>query len=117
MNNNEPNKWICCDFKARPVVRTSYSIVSPCLMSWVLEGSNDGSEGSWKVVDCCENNEDFSGLGLAPSFAIGASAHGNFRLRHRLGSDILCLSLEVFGTLSPINARLRLCTFSRKTLG
>ena len=110
-SKNEPNSWICYNFKERRVAPTGYSIRTAersYPKSWVLEVSNDGSEGSWQVVDRRENNEDLNGKNVVHKFEISAPPSGGFRFIHlRLtgknhdGNDRLDLSgLEVFGTIS-----------------
>ena len=111
-SKKEPNSWIQYDFKERRVSLTSYSIRSSAgpgfPRSWVLEVSNNGSEGSWHVVDCRENNEDLKSQFVTRNFAIRDPARASFRfVRLRLtgknhnGNDTLLItSFEVFGTLS-----------------
>ena len=105
------NQWIRYDFKEQRVGLTSYSITSAKLCrpkSWVLEVSNDGSEGSWHVVDSHENCYDLNGIRVTCNFQISNPLRGSFRfIRLRLtgppfeGNLCLCLTaLEVFGTLS-----------------
>jgi hypothetical protein len=56
---NAPDVWLRYDFKNRRVRVTGYTIrtrhdcdTNIChLRSWVVEGSSDGSDGSWKVLD------------------------------------------------------------------
>ena len=86
LSKNSPNSWICYDFRERRVTPTSYSIRSQrggsgCChpKSWVLEVSNDGSEGSWAVVDSRENNNDLNDSEMALNFAISAPPSGAFR--------------------------------------
>ena len=109
-----PNSWIRYDFRERRVTPTSYSIFSTrswkCSQpkSWVLEVSNDGSEGSWAVVDARENNEDLNDRHVIRNFSLGTPLSGAFRfVRLRLtgknheGHDSLKIcALELFGTLS-----------------
>ena len=61
-SEDEPNSWICYDFKSRLVTPTSYSIRSHVgagfPKSWVLEVSNDGH--AWTVIDRRDDNEDLS---------------------------------------------------------
>ena len=107
-SENEPNSWICYDFKERRVIPTSYSIrssfwVSP--KSWVIEVSNDGA--SWTEVDRRDNNNDLSDGRETANFKISQIPSEGvrfFRLRqtgeNHQGHDVLELSsLEVFGTL------------------
>ena len=77
-------------------------------MSWVLEVSNDGSDGSWEVVDRRENNFDLDGSHLTRNFALGTRPSGAFRFvrlrqtgKNHAGYDYLSIcALELFGALS-----------------
>ena len=114
LSNNSPNSWICYDFKGRRVTPTSYSIRSyggPGLnhpKSWVLEVSNDGSEGSWKAVDSRKDNNDLNGDRVTRNFSLGTPQSGAFRFvrlrqtgKDHRGCDYLVIcALELFGTLS-----------------
>ena len=106
---------VCYDFRGWRVNPAGYSIRSayyapggPHPKSWVLEVSNDGSEGSWKVVDSRENNSDLNDYCVTRNFAISAPASGAFRfVRLRLtgknhqGSVLLPIcAFELFGALS-----------------
>ena len=110
-DDDKPDSWICYDFKALRVAPTGYSIRTAfeCFpRSWVIEVSNDGSAGSWEVVDRRDDNEDLHGSRVTRNFAISAPTRGNFRFvrlrqtgKNHHGDDVLALSaLEVFGTLS-----------------
>ena len=115
-SKNSRNSWICYDFERRRVTVTSYSIRSYGYgpgyghhpKSWVLEVSNDGSEGSWAVVDSRESNFDLDGKFVTRNFAVSAPPSGAFRfvrLRHtgknHRGDDYLAIcALELFGALS-----------------
>ena len=89
---------------------TSYSIRRHAHhpRSWVLEVSNDGSEGSWEVVDSRENNSDLNGKQETRNFEISAAPSEAFRFvrlrqtgRNHERSDYLWISaLELFGTLT-----------------
>ena len=114
-----PNQWCCYDFRGRRVALTSYSIRSCASWglggdhpkSWVLEVSNDGSEGSWVVVDSRTNNDDLNDLFVTCNFEISAPLSGAVRfVRLRLtgknhgGNDQLAFSrLELFGVLSGMD--------------
>ena len=109
-SENKPNQWIRYDFKGRRVALRSYSIrsVQGCRpMSWVLEVSNDGSEGSWAVVDRRENRQELNGEYVTHNFAVSNSQRGSFRFvrlrqigKAHDGSDFLAItSLELFGIL------------------
>ena len=113
-NDNE-NSWICYDFKKRRVAPTSYSIRSHNYgpggwqpKSWVLEGSNDASEGSWVSLDCRRDNSELNNRRVTRNFSISSSSNASFRfLRLRFigpnhgGTNYQALSfLEIFGTLT-----------------
>ena len=110
-SGREPDSWIRYDFKERRVTPTSYSVRTDggCSQprSWVLEISNDGSDGSWDVVDRRDDNFLLNASRATRNFAISAPASGSFRFvrlrqtgKNHGGYDDLCLtSLEVFGTL------------------
>ena len=115
MTHDSPNSWICYDFKGRRVTPTSYSIRShgggqggEHLKSWVLEVSNDESEGSWAVVDSREDNEDLNDQYVTRNFSLGSPPSGAFRFvrlrqteKNHKGKDVLAIcALELFGTLS-----------------
>ena len=109
-SSDEPNSWIRYDFKGRRVAPTSYSIrTHDCIYpkSWVLEVSNDGSDGSWTIVDRRENSNDLNAGRVTRNFAISTTPCGSFqfvRLRQigKTHSDnylLVLTSLELFGTL------------------
>ena len=106
-----PNSWICYDFKDLRVAPTGYTIrADECAFprSWVLEVSNNGREGTWKVVDRRDCNGDLQGAYAVCYFAISARPSECFRFirlrqtgKNYRGDDCLFLSsLEIFGTLS-----------------
>ena len=108
-SQNEPNQWICCNFKRRFVAPTHYSIRvddSAYPHSWVLEVSNDGK--SWKVVDRRDNNVDLAAKYAIRNFEITAPPLERFqfvRLRQTGtndsgGNHFVVNALELFGTLS-----------------
>ena len=116
-SQSSPNQWICYDFGGRRVTPTSYSIRSYCNVpggahprSWVLEVSNDGSEGLWEVVDSHENNFNLNDRHVICNFVISAPPSGAFRFvrlrqtgknHYEHGGDSLNISaLELFGALS-----------------
>ena len=110
-SKNEPNSWICYDFKGKRVAPTSYSIKPHKGVgqprSWVFEVSNDGHEGSWQVVDRHENSSDLESELVVRNFEI-ARPSGSFRFiclrqtgKNYAGHDCLLLAaLEVFGVCS-----------------
>ena len=107
-SHNEPNSWICCDFKDRRVIPTSYSVRSgyspPYLRSWVIEVSNDGTENSWTEID---RRDDWDGDEETPNFEISRIPRESFRFfrlrqtgKNRDGENYLKIYwLEIFGTL------------------
>ena len=109
----EENSWIRYDFKGRRVTPTSYSIRSHngyCHpQSWVLEVSNDGSEGSWAEVDARNNIQELNGNYLTRNFAIRDPPRGTFRFvrlrhtgpNHHQENSLYINSLELFGKISP----------------
>ena len=114
-SKDSPNSWICYEFVGRRVTPTGYSIRSywegPGMAnpkSWVLEVSNDGSEGSWEVVDSREDNNELNDTHVTRNFAISAPTSGAFRFvrlrltgKNHYGNDCLALcALELFGALS-----------------
>ena len=114
-SKDSTNSWICYEFVGRRVTPTGYSIRSywerPGMAnpkSWVLEVSNDGSEGSWEVVDRRENNSDLNGRHLTRNFAISPRPSGAFRFvrlrqtgKNHKGNDLVWIcAFELFGALS-----------------
>ena len=115
-SHSKPNSWICYDFKDKRVKPTSYSIKSfkgekgqgghP--KSWVLEGSTDGTEGSWKVIDSRTNNHDLNAKFVIRNFPITPEPRESFRfvrlrqtgMNHAGSHHFILSSLEIFGTLS-----------------
>lgn len=113
-SRNEPNAWICYDFKDMRITPTHYTLKSgegysgsQHLKSWVIEVSIDGSE--WFEVDRRENAYDLNDSFAMKNFRITrltAERYRYFKLRE-IGTDhgpyntsvlILC-AMEVFGTL------------------
>jgi hypothetical protein len=112
-SNNNPDQWLCYDFKNSRVSLTHYSIRTPNpaqnrhhLKSWVLEVSNDGS--NWTEVDRHVDNSDLNGTSLIGTYSILGQVHESrfVRLRqigkNHSGYDFLAVSgFELFGTLRP----------------
>ena len=110
-SRNEPNQWICYDFKGRRVAPVGYSIRTGFgyfPKSWVLEVSDDGSDDSWEVVDRRENNEDLDDRDITRNFLITARPPESFRFirlrqtgkNHDADDFLLLCSFEVFGAIS-----------------
>ena len=112
-SNDEPNSWICYDFKDRRVTPTSYSLRS-CgggpgslnIKSWVFEASNNGT--SWHLLDSHINNNDLDDKSVTHNFPIksnpGGQSYRFFRIRqtgaNHYGTHVLQLSaFEIFGFL------------------
>ena len=104
-SKNEPNQWICYDFKEQRVSPTSYSMrtgLNSQPRFWVLEVSNDGSE--WEVADRREN-EELNGEHVTRNFTISAPSSGAFRFvrlrqtgeNYSGGNYLDISSLEIFG--------------------
>lgn len=109
---NEPNSWICFDFKDRRVIPTNYSIRTiqgfPNTFypkNWVIEGSNDNS--NWKIIDEQNDCSYLKGDHVSHTFTIQNKKSKEFRyIRMRQtgenwnGSNHLGMeSFELFGTL------------------
>jgi hypothetical protein len=118
-----PGQWICWDFHEMCVQPTHYTLYACSLKSWVVEGSNDGT--NWTEIDRRTNNQVFRATyGISQSnwniasFTCQAPVEFRFlRLtqtgpRHN-GNDYLVLqAVEFFGTLyacpgSPSHCEIR----------
>jgi hypothetical protein len=49
LSEDEPGQWVCWDFGEKRVVLRRYALRTPCLKSWALAGSLDGS--TWTPID------------------------------------------------------------------
>ncbi|KAK8890781.1 hypothetical protein M9Y10_027980 [Tritrichomonas musculus] len=75
-SNNEPNAWICFDFKDMSISPTKYALKSRSdfgsgsdnLKSWVVEGSNDKMR--WTILDERRDTEVLNGAGLECVFGM-----------------------------------------------
>jgi hypothetical protein len=107
---NEPNQWICFDFKEMKIRPTHYSIRmhssgpnSFHLKNWVIEGSTDGT--SWHELDRRENNTDLNNSYAVKTFNIcKVDTFRMIRLRqiglnHRNDNLLLFTAFELFGSL------------------
>lgn len=109
---NEPNSWICYDFKGARVSPTSYSIRSGSLgpgscnpRSWVLEVSNNGIW--WDVADQRDDNNSLNDVHVIKNFRVTRQVRSSRYIRLRMsgvnhrGTDGFVISaLEIFGGLS-----------------
>jgi hypothetical protein len=102
-SKDEPDQWVCWDFRERRVRTTHYTIWSLVLKSWVVEGSPDGE--NWTEIDRQADRPAFNCMGTA-SFVVSDPAEFRFiRLiqtgKSRVGSDDLLLrAVEFFGILA-----------------
>lgn len=109
-SKNQPNSWICLDFKEFRISPTRYTIGTTNdsfkLRNWVIEGSNDNKQ--WKTIST-QKNCTFSkrSNNCVFVFATTNSIVDRFRyLRLRMNdinwsnNNFLCLnSFEIYGTL------------------
>jgi hypothetical protein len=107
-STNNPNQWLCYDFKDRRVQPTHYSIHAYSsnyfLRSWIIEGSLNNSE--WISLDERTNNTEADSSHPIVTFTISRSMKCRFiRLRqtgvNQNGNHYLILfAFEVFGHLT-----------------
>jgi Ras-related protein Rab-7A len=97
------NQWICWNFKSRRIRPTHYTIRSPLLRSWVIEGSSDGI--NWEELGRETNNKDLNVKPNLFTFGLtGSSEYCFIRLTQTStnhgGGDILSIGMfELFGTI------------------
>lgn len=112
-SGDQPNAWICFDFKEKRVVPFNYSIRSYYHYSknahhpknWVIEASNDNK--NWEIIDQQQNCSSLNGRYLSDTFKIENESHKEFRfIRMRQtgltwgGSNYLTIdSFELYGSL------------------
>ena len=107
-----PNPWICLDFRLNRVTPTAYVIQSGgtnfgvCFpRTWVIEVSNDGSEGSWEIIDSWQDCDGLNGAYRTCHFEIGDPPDGCyrfFRIRRpetSQDSDLSICTLDIYGTI------------------
>ena len=105
----EADSWVQFNFKTQGVYLKSYSLKSDGygnehLCSWVIEGSNDGSE--WKVIDS-RDTKDLDGHYFVKTFKCNQENKEFYRYlrlrqtgKNSAGNDKLELSqIEFFGLL------------------
>jgi hypothetical protein len=111
-SNDQPNSWICYDFKSSAVAPTHYLILSAPwgpnqdhhLKSWCLEVSTD--DKSWTELHRCDCNNDLNGLNQIGTYSVDRELTCRFvRLRqtgknHGNGDYFLLSGFEIFGILS-----------------
>ena len=91
-SRDEPNSWICYDFKDRRIIPTYYTIMSICWSqndqhpkSWVIECSNDKS--SWEIVD---EERDCS-------FLNGKNVIHTFKMNHENSKEFQYIRIRLTG--------------------
>jgi hypothetical protein len=106
---NQPNQWLCYDFKDRRIRLTDYSIAAHTnnyfLRSWVVEGSEDGS--TWTTLDERQNNNDANSSHPIATFKVDQSRDLEWRfirLRQtgKCSSNydyLILFGFEVFGSV------------------
>jgi hypothetical protein len=111
--NNEPNSWICIEFKNHRIKPTHYSIRSRIdgdwhhLRSWNLEGLTD--DGKWVRLDCRTGTTDLAGAGAVRTFSIGSVCEvRSVRLQQpgansSNGNHLVLKSIEFFGELRELS--------------
>jgi hypothetical protein len=116
-SKDEPNSWICVDFKEKRLRLQHYTLKSPdggCYCTdWVIEGSSDGS--AWTLIDE-RHTDDLVGLNLVRTFECQSpDCSGLYRLirwtmtdkgKDRPGQARCChvvklCNIEFFGILCP----------------
>ena len=112
-SRNDPNSWICFDFKDHKIIPTNYSIKTDSrnqdelyhLKSWVIEGSNDSN--NWEIIDEQNNCSYLNGRFNVHTFYINNKERKEFRYirlkqtgKNWHGDDHLIFnSFEIFGDL------------------
>jgi hypothetical protein len=103
-SQNEPDQWVCWDFRERRLLLTHYALRALLLGSWVMEGSLDGE--NWTEIDRQTDHRAFRDLPETTAFTVSNPAECSFiRLtqtyRNYGGHDVLALGpVEFFGILS-----------------
>jgi hypothetical protein len=110
---NEPNSWICIEFKNHRIKPTHYSIRSRTdgdvhhLRSWNLEGLTD--DGKWVRLDCRTWNTDLAGAGVVRTFSIGSVCEVRSVRLQQTGlnssnnNNLVLKSIEFFGELRDLS--------------
>jgi hypothetical protein len=101
---NQPNQWLCYDFKDRRIELTDYSIsayTGHLLRSWVVEGSSNGSD--WTILDEQRNNTRADSNHPIATISVARGKRWQFiRLRQTgknssNGDWLVLFGFEVFG--------------------
>jgi hypothetical protein len=107
MSLNEPNQWLCYDFKDRKVRPTRYSIHAHSsgyyLRSWIFEGSMDGSR--WTELDCHTNDQTTNSNHPIGTFPVSQHFECQFVRLRQTGvcaegnHHLILFAMEIFGDL------------------
>lgn len=83
-SNDEPDTFICFDFKDRPIQLTNYAIKSHSsrpnychLRNWVIEVSNDNE--NWETVDYHSNDSRLNGSNITAIFKVNKELSDFYR--------------------------------------
>jgi hypothetical protein len=110
---DEPNSWICIEFKNHRIKPTHYSIRSRTggdtfhLRSWNLEGLTD--DGKWVRLDCRTDNTDLTGAGAVRTFSIESVCEVRSVRLQQTGANssndnhLILKSIEFFGELRELS--------------
>lgn len=109
-SKNEPDQWICFDFKNHKITPTDYTIRSYSNgswhpKSWVIECSNDNIK--WIEIDSEENCSHLKGKGFIHTFSLSKKICERFKyIRLRMtnanweqNNTLRINSFEVYGSL------------------
>ena len=114
-STNLPGSWLRYDFQRKRVTVVSYTLRSYYYReggshpkSWVLEVSNDGTDGTWTIIDQRDDNSDLNDKHVIRNFAVSnrlSVPHRYVRLRStgkdHSGNDYLQIcAFELFGSIS-----------------
>jgi hypothetical protein len=106
---NEPDQWICYDFKDHRVRPTDYSICAHpngwFLRSWVIEGSVDGLHFD-KIIDRRDNNTEANSEHPIGTFSVSCGDYYRAIRLRQTGKNqngdyrVILNAFEIFGDLA-----------------
>ena len=113
-STNQPNSWICFEFKNHKIIPNSYTIRSidgwgqnsDHPKSWIIECSND--QNSWEIVDDVKDCNYLNGSYLVHTFEIKNQTNKEYKYLRMRSTGPDCSndshflsfdSFEVYGTL------------------
>jgi hypothetical protein len=106
---DKPGQWLKYDFKDRRIWLTHYSIAAHTngwfLRSWVVEGSTDGGDNSWVVLDTHTNNTEAHMDHPIATFSVPRSEVYRFIRLRQTGKvangreALIIVAFEMFGCL------------------